>query len=293
MAPPRPASTRRRATAWAQRKLPLRLTSSTWSHSASVMARNSTRGKTPALLTRIAGAPSSRATASTIASASSGPRDVALDHGTPAARRAHLAGDPLGGGAVVQVVHADVGALLRERHRDGAPDALLGARDERDLTDEPHADLRPARGPTRGPDAYSTARRRRGEAASGVRARRRLRLGRFRRRCLACYRRTGRIRGDGRSELVQARGRHPAAERHPSLRDGARLHRLARAGAPLGRFHLPGGDRHAGGGGARDPVRRLARRPARRAPHAEQRPRQLHQHAGLAQRRRPAARRAR
>ncbi len=76
-----------------------------------------------------------------------GPRDVALDHGRPAPCRAHLAGDPLGGAAVVQVVHADVGPVLRERHRDGASDALLGARDERDLTDETHADLRPARGP--------------------------------------------------------------------------------------------------------------------------------------------------
>ena len=78
MAPPRPVSTIRRAAACAHRKLPLRFTSRTWSQSDSVIARNSTRGNTPALLTRMVGAPSSDATPATMASASRRPRDVAL-----------------------------------------------------------------------------------------------------------------------------------------------------------------------------------------------------------------------
>src|SRR6266481_3638315 len=65
MAPGRPAATIARATAWAQRKPPLRFTPSTWSHSRSVSSRNGERGKTPALLTRMSGGPSPPVTAAT------------------------------------------------------------------------------------------------------------------------------------------------------------------------------------------------------------------------------------
>ena len=151
MAPPPPAATIRRAAAWAQRKLPLRFTSRTWSQSASVIARKSTRGKTPALLTRIA-ARRARAPRRPPSPRRRCPETSPWTRHAAAPDRADLRGDPLGGLAVVQVVDADVGAILRERHRDGAADALLGARDERDLDHETHGILRsasPSAGPTR------------------------------------------------------------------------------------------------------------------------------------------------
>jgi hypothetical protein len=138
MAPASPASTIRRAAACAQRKLPLRLTSRTWSQSDSVMSRKSTRGKTPALFTRIAGAPSSRATALTIASASVA-RATSPDETRSAPHPAELGGDLPGGPAAVEEVDAHVGAPARVRHRDGPADALLGARHQRTVPTRPMA----------------------------------------------------------------------------------------------------------------------------------------------------------
>jgi hypothetical protein len=96
------------------------------------------------------------------------PGDVTPGEARAAPRTPDLGHDPLGGVAVVQVVDADVGALAGKRHRDGAADALLGARHERDLAGETHELLRPASGSTRGPVAYSTARLFAGEAVADL-----------------------------------------------------------------------------------------------------------------------------
>ena len=77
--------------------------------------------------------------------------DVTRDETRAATRAADLAGDPLGGLAIVEVVDAHVGALARERHRDGAADALLGARHQRDLPGETHELLHSASSSARGP----------------------------------------------------------------------------------------------------------------------------------------------
>ena len=65
-------------------------------------------------------------------------RDVGLDEHRAPAGRADLVRRLLGRGAIVEVVDPHVGAVAGERERDGAPDPLLGAGDERDLSPEPH-----------------------------------------------------------------------------------------------------------------------------------------------------------
>src|SRR5262249_22768545 len=63
--PPPPASFIARAVARAQRKVPVRFTRSTRSHSESSMSSARARGKIPALLTRLSGLPHSRSNAAT------------------------------------------------------------------------------------------------------------------------------------------------------------------------------------------------------------------------------------
>ena len=67
-----------------------------------------------------------------------GLRDVALDERGAPASATNLLGNLLGGAAIVEVVHADVGALARERQGDGTADSLLGAGHERHFPGEPH-----------------------------------------------------------------------------------------------------------------------------------------------------------
>src|SRR5882757_5575923 len=68
---PRPRSFMRAATARAVTNVPVRLTRSTWSHSARSMSRARARGKIPALLTRPSGLPQSRSKSATAASIAS------------------------------------------------------------------------------------------------------------------------------------------------------------------------------------------------------------------------------
>ena len=127
--PCRPPATIARAAACAQKNVPLRFTSSTWSQSASRMSRNGdaridagivdehveaaqlARGRRRPWRGRRAACATSPCTTRRL---------------PPGARtsRGHL----LGGVAVVEVVDGHVGALARERQRHRAPDALLGAR---------------------------------------------------------------------------------------------------------------------------------------------------------------------
>jgi hypothetical protein len=128
------------------------------------MVRKSTRGKTPALLTRIPGPPDGFDHCLGVLR----PADVAGDEAGPAPRPSDLASDPLGGGAVVEVVDAHVGARAGERDRDGVADALLRARHQRDLPGELHAFLHSVTTePIRSrPDVYGTARFGAGEAVA-------------------------------------------------------------------------------------------------------------------------------
>src|SRR5439155_1381441 len=74
------------------------------------------------------------------------PREA--DHAGLARRVVHaaqIAGHALGGGPVVQVVHADVGALAGHREGQRAADALLGAGDEHGLAGQPRAHRRASR----------------------------------------------------------------------------------------------------------------------------------------------------
>ena len=64
--------------------------------------------------------------------------DVGLDeHGAPAGA-ADLLDDLVGRAAIVEIVHADVGAFTRERERDRTSDTLLGAGHQRHFSGEPH-----------------------------------------------------------------------------------------------------------------------------------------------------------
>src|ERR1041384_5988426 len=110
MAPARWPATMARAAAWAQRKPPLRFTPSTWSHSRSLSSRNSERGNTPAVLTRMSGVP--------------GPP-------TPAPGRAR--------GGMVEEGRPAVAPPAGQRQREGPADTLLRARDERHLARESHS----------------------------------------------------------------------------------------------------------------------------------------------------------
>src|SRR5262249_9057241 len=65
-------------------------------------------------------------------------RDVRLDQHGPPADAPNFLDDLVSRTAIVEIVHADVGAFTRERHRDGAPDTLLGAGHQRHLPGEPH-----------------------------------------------------------------------------------------------------------------------------------------------------------
>jgi hypothetical protein len=68
-----------------------------------------------------------------------GLRHVALHGDGAAAEAANLPSYALRGRRIVEEVDADIGAVTREGHCDGATDSLLGARDERHLAFEPHA----------------------------------------------------------------------------------------------------------------------------------------------------------
>ena len=78
-----------------------------------------------------------------------GPCDIGLHEHRAPAGRADLPYHRLGRRAIVQVIDGDIRALARERQGDPAPDALLGAGDQRDLSSKPHRCLRP-------PSALST-----------------------------------------------------------------------------------------------------------------------------------------
>src|SRR5262245_40739454 len=151
MAPGRLAAIMARAAACAHKKPPLRLTPSTRSHSSSWRARNSERGNTPALFTRMSGGPSAVAAVATKARTSAlratspltvvvlRPRPRTSSATRPAAAASSVKYSPDSAPArAVETVAPDVGPSPRHRHRDRAADPLLRARDERDLSRKPH-----------------------------------------------------------------------------------------------------------------------------------------------------------
>ena len=72
-----------------------------------------------------------------------GPGDISLHEDRPPAGGADLLHHLFGRRAIVEVVDGDVRALAGERQGDPAPDALLGAGDQRDPASKPHCCLHP------------------------------------------------------------------------------------------------------------------------------------------------------
>ncbi len=73
------------------------------------------------------------------------PRHVGLDERGAPAGSADLLEKLFGRGAIVEVVHTDIGAFPGKRQSDRAPDSLLGAGHQGHLSTEPHRRLlRPA-----------------------------------------------------------------------------------------------------------------------------------------------------
>ena len=167
MAPGRPALTIARAAAWAQRKLPFRLTSRTPVHSSSRRSRNGERGEDARVVHEDVERAERRRDRLDHPLRVLRPRHVARHQDRAPATGPDLAGHRLGGSPVVEVVDADVGTLRGEREGDGAPDPLLRPRDEGDLPEElhrwppgartiPHPEAR-RQGPARALDSPSAA----------------------------------------------------------------------------------------------------------------------------------------
>ena len=108
------------------------------SQSASVMSRKSTRGKTPALLTRMSIRRTRRRPPSTIARTSSSRAISAWISQRAAAVARDRAGDLARCRLVVEPVDRDIGAGRGEGERDRAPDPLLRPGHQRDLASKLH-----------------------------------------------------------------------------------------------------------------------------------------------------------